>query len=669
MSYDYTTEKAATKIVGDFADIKNADFKHCLENISEDFRVNSNYDIWDPANFYNTLKNEGLREEYKQQLLGDVFESANMGETEFEKEWYQLNAAKLEQLFENTSDQIVAESYGGAMNPIIAYTLPILKKNYYECISKEIMQTQVPNQPIVRMGFERSFLRDKAGNKHYIPDVFYDDTYKEIMKEANGIDLGEVINAKVAASTINLALPLNNFSVLQAAGGSMEKRNRVDWDFCISAVKYNRPQAEYRVPLKLNPTFDESQPENKTSNPKYVADTASPLYIAGKSDKATLTDVDGVIYPVNIEPNYANQGSLLEKLYLPGFQQTSPHRVPTDASGTEYDGAIYSLPIRPEKTEVTIYGDFRAYDGVVNVMASNMSIVKEVRFGGHLSNEMNERVVDVDYERKPFEWKIPERERLNCGVTIEKIMDTKALQDIDLTNKFIADMTTSLTHFEDSNTLDYVDNSFEKWKVKTDLPFGYDKHVFKGTFIEEMQFSCTPPQGVTKLQPEWIDQMLKFNIDRLLEQLNTKLNQKNLMYVIYGHPLNITLLKNHVKWVASSDTKVGGVQLEYKFGVLNDAQTRVVIVSSQKVRPDSGIRILAYPTSNDVITFRHFKYSFNIENQYRNGLTPLTPNIMATHRYTTVELFPIQARVHLTNNGFGNLNPVGVQTSAPGYYV
>ena len=108
MSYDYTTEKAATKIVGDFADIKNADFKHCLENISEDFRVHAKYDIWDPANFYNTLKDEGLREEYKQQLLGDVFESASMGETEFEKEWYQLNAAKLEQLFENTSDQIVA---------------------------------------------------------------------------------------------------------------------------------------------------------------------------------------------------------------------------------------------------------------------------------------------------------------------------------------------------------------------------------------------------------------------------------------------------------------------------------------------------------------------------------------------------------------------------------
>ena len=41
MSYDYTTEKAATKIVGDFADIKNADFKHCLENISEDFPANN----------------------------------------------------------------------------------------------------------------------------------------------------------------------------------------------------------------------------------------------------------------------------------------------------------------------------------------------------------------------------------------------------------------------------------------------------------------------------------------------------------------------------------------------------------------------------------------------------------------------------------------------------
>ena len=65
------------------------------------------------------------------------------------------------------------------------------------------------------------------------------------------------------------------------------------------------------------------------------------------------------------------------------------------------------------------------------------------------------------------------------------------------------------------------------------------------------------------------------------------------------------------------------------------------------------MRIVAYPLTEELITFKHYKYSLNIENMYRNPNTPLIPNIMATQRYKTVELLPVQGSFKLTNNGFG----------------
>ena len=82
-------------------------------------------------------------------------------------------------------------------------------------------------------------------------------------------------------------------------------------------------------------------------------------------------------------------------------------------------------------------------------------------------------------------------------------------------------------------------------------------------------------------------------------------------------------------------------------------KNRIHVISTMKVLEDVGLRIVVYPLTKEVITFKHYKYSMNIENNYRDPNNPLVPNIMATSRYLTTELLPVQGQFKLKNYDFG----------------
>lgn len=224
----------------------------------------------------------------------------------------------------------------------------------------------------------------------------------------------------------------------------------------------------------------------------------------------------------------------------------------------------------------------------------------------------------------------------------------KALLGIDVTPEAISDMSSTLTQFEDAHIMSYLKNSLEVWKDKTDLPFGYT-----GGFVETAVFNCVPGTTLAVTQSEYIESELKFRFNRLLSELKDKLKTTDLMFVVYGHPTIIELFNASVDWKFDEGSKVGGIVLDYKFGVVTESGTRIHVVSSLKVPKTAGIRIVAYPTTDEQITFKHFKYSFNIENMYRNPLTPLVPNIMGTHRYLTESLLPVQGQMLLEGDDFG----------------
>lgn len=300
-----------------------------------------------------------------------------------------------------------------------------------------------------------------------------------------------------------------------------------------------------------------------------------------------------------------------------------------------------------EVVEDLIFGQVDFYTGRVSV-ASSKGLVKSVQFKGHLSNINNERTVEISRERKIFDWNIPDGVRINTGLTLERIKDTGALLNIDLTAEAIADMAQVLAQTEDSDTLSYLNAEYDKWKGKTGI-LGYEEG-----FTREAWFTCEAPGNKMITTSEWIGSELKYYLNRFIDEMKVLLRNPDIMFVIYGHPNNVTLIQDDVNWIIDNDTTMGGVQLDYRFGVMTKNQNRIRVLSTLKCPRERGLRVVAYPLTQEIITFKQLKYSLTIDNGYRNPNTPLTPNIMGTSRYLTKSLLPVQGEFRLEDNLFGS---------------
>lgn len=558
--YENYNDDVTTPVVGSFITDKNSDFKEGVKSMLESFR--GSYQLNPIDDIAKVLSVESFREDYKQQLIGDVAQES------FNDAYYDLLPSKLEQLFENTSLEIVEEASSvGNLAPIVGLSLPILKKNYLECHAKDVVMTEVPAKPIVKVAFERKFLKGKQGEKHYLPDIFYNDSYREVLDMARG----------KAIDNTWYAAPTQDLDILTASGGTLQTRDSLAYDFVIDGVEIEVPDA------------------------------------AGTG--VVTKQIEGL----NISPEMSTG--------------TFTYRV----KATGDNGTV---------VEDTLLGQVSFYDGKVSVSSSS-SKIKKVRFGGHLSNENNMETVELDRERTTLSWAIPDGQRINTGLTIERIKDTKALFNIDITAETIADMSDVLTQVEDSDIFAFLNKSLETWKQRKDLPFGYE------SFVESYEFSAVPTTNVYVTQSQWIQSELKYTLNREIDTLKEKIKSPDIMFVIYGNPANVTLIQDDVRWVIDEDTKIGGVTLDYKFGVMTKNKNRVHVVSSMKVGREKGLRIVAFPVTKNTITFKHYKYSMNIENIYRNPFTPLTPNVMGTSRYLTKEVLPVQGELLITDADFG----------------
>lgn len=568
--YEYLDSSEQVNVIGSFSQDKNSDFKDGVKHLFEGF--NTSYQMDAISDISKVLKMDTLKEAYKEELLSDVMEAS------FEDPYYAMLPQKLEQLFENTALELLQESGIAQLSPIVGITLPILKKSYIEGHSKDIVMTEIPTKPIIKVAFERRFLKDAEGNKHYIPDVFYDDRYKEIMNKGKGAPMPTQFYPEGAET-----LPFQDFNILaEIPGASIAKRDTLAADFGIKAV---------------------------------------------------MMQVDSELktIPVSIKPNLAADSSFT-------------HRIKYQKD----DGTV---------VDDILMGQVDFYHGLVSA-SSTKGLIKKVQFDGHLSNENNNETIEIDRERELLEWKIPDGTRINTGLTIEKIKDYKALFNFDITTEIISDMSTVLTQYEDSEILGYLNDKYDEWKNRKDLPFGYDQG-----FTEEGYFSCEPPANKYVTRSQYIDTELKFDLNRFIDELKVKLRHQDLMFVVYGHPNLITLIQDNVRWIIDEDTKIGGIQLDYRFGVMTANKNRIHVISTLKCPKERGLRVVAYPTTKEIITFKHYKYSMNIENAYRNALTPLIPNVMATSRFLTTDVLPVQGEFHIYENDFALKVPTSSATA------
>ena len=585
----YDSERQVTPGVGSFTDNRDGGFKEQFKATVESFRNNYQIDIL--SDMKQVLNVAPLYEAYKEAMFNDALEATS--ESSFatyghnnNDEYVAMHSDKMDQYIENTRQTLLTEASSvGLIEPIVGLTMPILKKQYIANQFKDMLQTIVSTSPIVKYAYERRFLKNKKGEKKYFPECFYDGSYYEFTDQGIGKEVTNKWYPQAGGT-----LPLFDLNILEESGGSLEQRDALSYDFGIKAIKMEIP-----VP-------------------------------AAAGTGTTMETI--VVDNLDIRPDYANNTF---KYTLEIENKVNPTQAPN---------------------KVQVFGSYSPYDGLVTVSAavdpSTNITIKGIQFGGHLSNANNNETIELDKERHNQQITIAEKERFNAGLTLEKIKDEKALANIDVTVEVVSDMSDVCAQTADSNTQRFLEQSFQKVKNmgnRVFQPMGYNFQ-----FADEVSFDMAAPSTYMVPESEWRSKQLRYYLGRMISYIKTKLRDERIMIAISANSYVVELLNatdDDIRWVLNSDSNIGGVKLDYKFGVMTVDGTRVHIIASQKETVEKGFRITVIPLTDTVITYRRYEYSFNIETNYRNALTPLTPNIMCVQRYENIEVLPVQSCLYI----------------------
>lgn len=293
-----------------------------------------------------------------------------------------------------------------------------------------------------------------------------------------------------------------------------------------------------------------------------------------------------------------------------------------------------------------LIGKVNFKDGKVTVMSTS-GVVTHVCFRGKTANRFNQRSLDVVRRVEKIEKVMPESgPRLNSAVTIEDAADALALQNIDIIADNINVMGATLANFEDAEIKSFLVESFEAQKKGMAAGIKYND-LGDNTMIVEGSFNALPYDGYGYTITEWMKASREY-FERVVGALKLKLRSSNVMIVAVANPNIIRFLQDGINWVFSDDTQISGVKLSYNFGIYTSAQDRVHILTSMRMNEDEGIRFVAIPLTQELITFKHYKYNVCIDRNYRHPLYSLVPNIMATQRTLSFEILPVAAQLKIS---------------------
>lgn len=505
--------------------------------------------------------------------------------------FYSNYTDRVEQLLENNTLGIATESAMLGYAPIVAYNPFFLKKQWIDCVFKDVLMTEIPKTPVINIGFERRYLKDMEGNEYALPEALYDD---ELVKKL--MDASTGLNIKEDPIDINLCKNLDLIDPTYIPGvvkGDHTVELTANMIICAVVLRDTESQ-DHTVPVNI------------------PVDITTHNFIKG-----------GIRYDVMED---AEAGTVKETL--------------TD----EIVGRV----------------DFK--NGTVTIMSTTGKVTK-VCLRGKTANRFNQRSLDVVRKVEQIQKTMPESgPRLNAAVTIEDAADALALQQIDVVADNISVMGSTLANFEDAEIKNFLVDSFEAQKKGNASGILYDE-LGENNMIVESGFDALPYNGFSIRVTDWIKDSREY-FERTIGALKTKLRSSNIIIVAISHPNIIRFLQDGINWVFSDDTQISGVKLSYNFGIYTSAHDRVHILTSMRMSEDEGIRFVAIPLTQELITFKHYKYNVCIDRNYRNPLFQLVPNIMATQRTLTFEILPVAGQMKV--NGRELFSPASLERPGVG---
>ena len=482
---------------------------------------------------------------------------------------------RVEQLLDNTLATVATESAMIGYAPIVAYNPFFLKKQWIDCVFKDVLMTEIPKTPVINIGFERRYLKDLEGNQYPLPESLYDDELvKKLMDSSTGL------NIKEDPIDINLCKALNILNSTYIPGvvsGDLTVELTPNISIC-KVILEDSENTEHTVPVNI------------------TVDVTTHNFVKG-AIKYDVLDTDGTTVKETI----------------------------TDE----------------------LVGNVNFNEGKITVMSTTGAVTK-ICLRGKTANRWNQRSLDVVRTVEQIQKVMPESgPRLNSAITIEDAADALALQNIDQIADNINIMGATLANFEDAEIKMFLADSFNAQKEVTKNGVLYNE-IGDNIMIAEGKFDTLPHDTFAGRISEWMKDAREY-FERMIAALKVKLRSTNILFVAVAHPNTVRFLQDGINWVFSDDTQISGVKLSYNFGVYTTAQDRVHVVTSMRVAEEEGIRFIGIPLTQELITFKHYKYNTVIDRNYRNPLYTLVPNIMCTQRTLTFEILPVQGVMKIDN--------------------
>lgn len=323
-------------------------------------------------------------------------------------------------------------------------------------------------------------------------------------------------------------------------------------------------------------------------------------------------------------------------------------------TGAWVGGKIDQTVKKADGTEVQIqdvlsgFTDYRT--NITNVNSASGQITA-VQFSGRLSNEHNERQVRTTWSRENRSWEIEDGFRADASYSLEELDEAHALAKMNLYQRSYNDLSRLLTDMEDNYGFDYLDEKFDEYDGAE-----FDLLDFS-PFVTHRSFNCASAGITAALPSDYIANELKFLIDRYVTDIADDCKLEGLTFVLYGNPRYISLLNPHVNWKITSGQRVGGVKMNFNYGVMTSNGVHIEVVSAMKrdAKKHSTIRLVAIPTDELTITFEKYKYTTHIETdktgdyhdpELRGGSKTY---LMATSRYRCIDMQGIQGDISFVN--------------------
>jgi hypothetical protein len=230
-------------------------------------------------------------------------------------------------------------------------------------------------------------------------------------------------------------------------------------------------------------------------------------------------------------------------------------------------------------------------------------------------------------------------------------------------NRMVDEIVRTQELLESQTVIRFFEDEFQKYD-------GVAYDIYKLESIVQTQYvDIATPTGYAGDPFKYVSNAIQFAIKAAIHKLTDAAKLDNLSFVLSGNPMATQLISEWTTWRVEQGSSVGGIKVNNSYGFATNMGAPVRVVASNQLpaytptnvtqtgAKELVIRIVAFPTDPEHISFRHLKYTSHLlatPNQAAY-MSKTAPNgamniVTATSRYTNISIQGLQVKLVLLNS-------------------